>query len=75
MKAEGYSFEDKDKLKTALYYGLLCDTNMFSDIAAPEDTEMRDALSYDKGLITLFKNSNLSLRELEIAGRALLHIQ
>lgn len=73
MKAEGYSFEGKDKLKTALYYGLLCDTNMFSDIAASEDTEMRDALSYDKGLITLFKNSNLSLRELEIAGRALLH--
>ena len=34
--------------------------------------DMREALPYDKSLITLFRNSNLSLKELEIAGIAMI---
>lgn len=72
MKEEGYSFEGKLNLSTALYYGLFADTNQLSEVYHPLDMEMRDSLPYDKGLIYLFKNSNLSLNELEIAGMALM---
>lgn len=72
MREEGYSFEGKINLGTALYYGLFADTNQLSDIYHPLDMEMRDSLQHDKSLIYLFKNSNLSLNELEIAGMALM---
>ena len=60
------------KLGTALYYGLYSDTNQFSEIYNPLDIDMREALPCEKSLIKLFRNSNLSLRELEIAGVALI---
>ncbi len=60
------------KLGTALYYGLYTDTNQFSEIYNPLDMDMRDALPYEKTLITLFRNSNLSLQEMEIAGVAMI---
>lgn len=72
MREEGYSFEGKVNLGTALYYGLFADTNQLSDIYHSLDMEMRDSLPHDKSLIYLFKNSNLSLNELEIAGMALM---
>lgn len=66
-------FEISDlKLGTALYYGLYSDTNQFSEIYNPLDMDMREALPCEKSLIKLFRNSNLSLRELEIAGVALI---
>ena len=60
------------KIGTALYYGLYSDTNQFSEIYNPLDMDMREALPCEKSLIKLFRNSNLSLHELEIAGVALI---
>ncbi len=67
----GYQVEDK-RLGTALYYGLFMDTNQFAELYNPLDQDMREAVLCDKSLITLFRNSNLSLQELEVAGVALL---
>lgn len=72
MKEAGYSFDENKRLGTALYYGLYSDTNQFSEIYNPLDMDMRDSVPCEKSLINLFKNSNLSLQELEIAGLALI---
>ncbi len=63
--------EDKN-LSTALYYGLMTDTNNFTEIFHPLDKDLRDDTLFDKAAITHFRNANLSLKELEIAGAALL---
>ncbi len=68
---EGFKIEDL-KLGTALYYGLYMDTSQFSEIFNPLDKDMRDALIFDKSLITRLRNSNLTLKELEIAGIAMI---
>lgn len=62
----------EERVGTALYYGLYTDTNQFSEIFNPLDMDMREALPCEKTLITLFRNSNLSLQELEIAGVAMI---
>ena len=72
MREEGFCFEDKYELGTALYYGLFSDTNQFSEINYPLDMDMRDSIPCRKSLINQFKNSNISLHELEIAGLALM---
>lgn len=72
MKEEGFSFKEDTKLGTALYYGLFSDTNQFAEIYNPVDMDMRDDVAFNKSLITLFRNSNLTLKELEIAGIALI---
>lgn len=72
LNSEGYVVTDEDGLGTALYYGLYTDTNQFAEIDNPLDLDMRESIPYEKTLITEFCNSNLSLRELEIAGVALL---
>lgn len=72
MKEEGFDFQKKTSLGTALYYGLFSDTNQFSEISNPLDMDMRDSLPCEKSLISLFRNSNLSLQELETAGIALI---
>lgn len=72
LKEEGFSFTGKYGLGTALYYGLFSDTNQFSEIFNPLDMDMRDTIPCEKSLISLFKNSNISLQELEIAGLALI---
>ncbi len=69
---EGFEISDEEGLGTALYYGLYSDTNQFAEIHNPLDMDMRDALPVDNSLITLFRNSNISLKELEIAGIALI---
>lgn len=71
LREAGYEIKDS-KLGTALYYGLYTDTNQFSEIYNPLDMDMREALPCEKTLITLFRNSNLSLREMEIAGVAMI---
>lgn len=68
----GYVIDDENGLGTALYYGLYTDTNQFSELYNPLDMDMREALPFDKSLITMFRNSNLSLKELEIAGIAMI---
>lgn len=67
----GYSITDK-KLGTALYYGLYTDTNSLAEIHNPYDKDMRDTIIRNESLIHTFRNSNLSLSELEIAGVAMI---
>ncbi len=72
MKEAGYDFKDDLIIGTALYYGLFSDTNQLSEIRNPLDLDLLDAIEYNKSLMTLLRNSNLSLKELEIAGIALI---
>lgn len=67
-----YPVEKNKNLGTALYYGLFMDTNQFSELSNPIDMDMRESLHFDKNMISLFRNSNISLKELEIAGVAML---
>ena len=68
----GYSVNDDIRVGTALYYGLFRDTNQFSELYYPLDLDMRDSLAFDRSLFHQMRNSNLSLKELEIAGIALI---
>lgn len=72
LKDEGIDINEDKDLATALYYGLMTDTNGFAEIYHPLDKDLRDDANYERTLITRFRNANLSLNELEIAGRALL---
>lgn len=72
LKEEAYPVEEDMVLGTALYYGLYTDTNQLSELFHPLDLDMRDSLEYNKSLINQFRNSNLSLKELEIAGIAMI---
>ncbi len=69
---EGYPVNEDVNLGTALYYGLYTDTNQFSEVFNPLDMDMREMLSCNKRLLTQFRNANLSLKELEIAGIAMI---
>lgn len=72
LTEEGFDVNGCENLSTALYYGLYTDTNSFTELHNPLDMDMREAVKVDKSLITLFSNSNISLKELEIAGIALI---
>lgn len=72
LKNAGFEVNENKRVGTALYYGLFTDTYQFSEIYNPLDMDMREEVIYDKSLISLFRNSNLSLKELEIAGVAML---
>lgn len=67
----GYNYNDNSDLATALYYGLYTDTGGMTEISHPADRDLRDFAGYDKDLIAVLINSNLSLPELRIAGDAL----
>lgn len=73
LELEGIDFNSDKKLSTAMYYGLLTDTNNFTEIDHPVDKDLRDDANFEKSTITKFRNSNLSLSEMEIAGKALLN--
>ncbi|MCR5417174.1 MAG: DHH family phosphoesterase [Pseudobutyrivibrio sp.] len=72
LRQEGFYVDDDLKLSTALYYGLMTDSNNFSELHHPLDLDMRDELKYSPSIVTKFKNSNISQAELRIAGIALL---
>lgn len=72
LKEEKYVLHNDLNLSTALYYGLYTDTNQFAELFNPLDMDMRESVAFNKSLITLFRNSNLSLKELEIAGIAMI---
>uniref|UniRef100_UPI00405611F7 DHH family phosphoesterase n=1 Tax=Acetatifactor sp. TaxID=1872090 RepID=UPI00405611F7 len=72
LQQEGIDVNEDKNLATALYYGLMTDTNNFTEIFHPLDKDLRDDAVYDRSLITRLRNANLSLKELEIAGAALL---
>ena len=59
-------------LSTALYYGLYTDTGKLSEVSHPLDRDMLDDLSIEKSLIVKMSNSNISLGELKITGKAIL---
>ncbi len=72
LRAEGYNLMYEKNVSTALYYGLFTDTNRFSEISHPLDRDMMDSLNVNHSLITEMSNSNISLDELMITGRAIL---
>lgn len=71
LRQTGYKIENS-KVGTALYYGLYTDTNQFAEIYNPLDMDMREAVPCEKTLVTRFRNANLSLHEMEIAGVAMI---
>lgn len=73
LRLEGIDINGDKGLATALYYGLLTDTNNFTEISHPLDKDLRDDALFDRSLIVRLRNANLSLRELEIAGAALMN--
>lgn len=72
LREEGIDLNENKRIATALYYGLMTDTNNFTEIYHPLDKDLRDDAIFERTMLTRFRNSNLSLEELEIAGAALL---
>ncbi len=72
IRSEGLSIKDDVLLSTALYYGLYTDTNRLSEVSHPLDRDMLDDLAINRSLITEMSNSNISLKELQITGKAIL---
>ncbi len=75
LREAGYDVDEDEKLSTALYYGLFTDTNKLEEIFHPCDKDMRDQLKFNTGTITFFRNSNLSVRDLEIVSETLRNYQ
>ncbi len=73
IKDEGLDPNDNRLLSTALYYGLFSDTNRLSEVSHPLDRDMMDTLVINKGTVTEMINSNISLEELQITGKAILN--
>lgn len=71
LKKEDIDYNSDENIATALYYGLMTDTNGFAEVSHPADRDLRDFAKYNVTNIILFKNSNLSREELKIAGDAL----
>lgn len=73
LKAEGYDVRHDREVSTALYYGLYTDTSSFTEIVHPLDKDLHDEAGYDKLLMQRYRNANMTLEDLEVAGAALLH--
>ncbi len=71
LREESYDVIADRDLSTALYYGLMTDTGGFAEISHPLDKDMRDSLVFNDAQIRLFVNSNISLEEMKITGKAL----
>lgn len=74
LKEANIDYNDNVNLATALYYGLYTDTNGMKELSHPADRDLRDFSKYDKSLVSLMINSNLSLSELRIAADALSNV-
>lgn len=72
IRYEGIDVNEDKLLATALYYGLFTDTNRLSEVSHPLDRDMVDTLIINRSLITEMSNSNISLEELKITGKAIL---
>lgn len=68
----GFETNSDMQLSTALYYGLYTDTSSLTEMYNPVDRDMYDYLNFDSALIRTMTNSNISLKELEIAGMSLI---
>lgn len=71
LNEAGYDANQNTNVATALYYGLYSDTGQLSEIYSDGDRKMRDSLQIDTELFMMMINSNLSRKELQIAGEAL----
>jgi phosphoglycolate phosphatase len=74
LTGENFDFAKNKDVSTALYYGLLKDTNNFTERTHPLDKDMRDSLGKycDMGRVESLRLCNYTIEELEIAGVALL---
>lgn len=72
LKQDNYPVDEDVELGTALYYGLFTDTNQFAELSHPVDMDMRESLKINKRMLAMFRNANISLAELEIAGIAMI---
>ena len=74
LKKEAPELLSDRGLEEALYYGLYIDTSMLTEIPHPLDKDMRDSIEHVSGspLLRRLKNSNMTLTELNVAGRSLL---
>jgi Exopolyphosphatase-related proteins len=72
LRYEGFNVNDERILATALYYGLYTDTTKLTEMTHPLDRDMLDSLEIRKSIITEMCNSNISLEELKITGKAIL---
>ncbi len=71
MREVGFDINGDWKLATALFYGLYTDTGHLSEIYHKADREMRDFLKIDRPVLDCMINSNITQKELRIAGEAL----
>ena len=67
----GFDLTKHPNVSSALYYGLLTDTNSFEEISHPLDKDMRDSVKFDQHIINTLRFNNLTIEELNIAGAAL----
>ena len=72
LRSEAFDVNEHMEISTALYYGLFTDSSGFTELRHALDKDMRDHLKYDESLVRKLKNSILTLKELEIAGIALI---
>lgn len=67
----GFDVNADWRLATALYYGLYADTGHLAEIYHMADRRMRDSLQINRAVFDCMVNSNITRRELQIAGEAL----
>lgn len=72
LEKQGFKVNENKDIATSLYYGLLTDTNNFTEISNPLDKDMRSFLEFDESLIDTLKYKNLALKDIETAGLSLL---
>ncbi|WP_070000851.1 DHH family phosphoesterase [Cellulosilyticum sp. I15G10I2] len=72
ISKESFNINEHIDIATALYYGLFTDSGGFSEINHPLDKDMQESLIIDNSVMRKLKSSVLTLRELEIAGMALI---
>ncbi len=71
LQEAGFPVDSDILVGTALYYGLYMDTNQFAELYHSLDLDMRESVTVNRRQITNFRSSNISLKELEIAGVAM----
>lgn len=69
----GFDLDNYLDVSTALYYGLLTDSNSFTEISNDLDTQMQNTIAFDSSIIKQLKYSNLSFGDLVTAGTALIN--
>ena len=72
IRDAGEDISQESNLQTALYYGLYSDTNRLAEVSNPLDRDMIDSLKYRESVVKMMNNSNISMAELEITGRAII---